>query len=311
MSAIRHFLDLSDVEPIELRRIIDYSRATKERRSNWLRGRVDEGAPLAGVLLALMFEKPSTRTRVSFDAAIRQLGGESLVLSTAEMQVGRGETMADTARVLSRYVDCIMIRTWGHDRLHELAEAATVPVINGLTDHSHPCQVMADVLTVEEKLGPIGGKTVTWCGDCCNVTNSWIHAAARFGFSLRIAAPRELRPGEDVIAWAKRQKADVTFFDDPKQGVEGAHCIVTDTWFSMNETRSAEKEALLAPYQVNADLMARAAPDAIFLHCLPAHRDEEVTGDVMDGPQSVVFDEAENRLHAQKGILAWCFDRIA
>ena len=306
----RHFLDLSAVPAAELRAILDWSRAVKQRREGQRKGRVDDGAPLSGAVLAMLFEKPSTRTRVSFDGAIRQLGGESLVLASAEMQVGRGETLADTARVLSRYVDVIMMRTLGHDRLEEVAEAASVPVINGLTDASHPCQVMADILTLEERIGPVAGRTVTWCGDCCNVTTSWIHAAARFGFTLNIAAPEALRPPRAVLDWAEGADARLRFFTDPRAAVEGADCIVTDTWFSMNEARSQDKERLLQPYQVTADLMRRAGPHAIFLHCLPAHRDEEVTAEVMDGPQSAVFDEAENRLHAQKGILAWCFGLV-
>jgi ornithine carbamoyltransferase len=306
----RHFLDLSDIAAPELRGILDWSRAVKQRRAGFRKGRPDDGAPLSGAVLAMLFEKPSTRTRVSFDGAIRQLGGESLVLSTAEMQIGRGETLADTARVLSRYVDVIMMRTFGHDRLEEVAMAASVPVINGLTDASHPCQVMADILTLEERIGPVAGRTVTWCGDCCNVTTSWIHAAARFGFTLNIAAPEALRPPRDVLDWAEENGAKLAFFTDPGKGVEGTDCVVTDTWFSMNETRSADKERLLQPYQVTSGLMHRAGPQAVFMHCLPAHRGEEVTAEVMDGPQSVVFDEAENRLHAQKGILAWCFGLI-
>lgn len=306
----RHFLDLSAVPAPELRAILDWSRAVKQRREGQRKGRVDDGAPLSGAVLAMLFEKPSTRTRVSFDGAIRQLGGESLVLSSAEMQVGRGETLADTARVLSRYVDVIMMRTHGQDRLEEVADAASVPVINGLTDASHPCQVMADILTLEERIGPVSGRTVTWCGDCCNVTTSWIHAAARFGFTLNIAAPEALRPPRAVLDWASGNGARLRFFTDPEAAVEGTDCIVTDTWFSMNEIRSQEKERLLQPYQVTAGLMRRAGPHAIFLHCLPAHRDEEVTAEVMDGPQSAVFDEAENRLHAQKGVLAWCFGLV-
>jgi ornithine carbamoyltransferase len=306
----RHFLDLADIAAPELRAILDWSRAMKDRRAGHLKGRIDDGAPLSGAVLAMLFEKPSTRTRVSFDGAIRQLGGESLVLSTAEMQVGRGETLADTARVLSRYVDVIMMRTFGHERLEEVASAASVPVINGLTDASHPCQVMADILTFEERIGPVAGRTVTWCGDCCNVTTSWIHAAARFGFAFNIAAPEALRPPRPVLDWAERNGAKLSFFTDPNAAVEGTDCVVTDTWFSMNETRSPQKELMLKPYQVTGDLMRRAGPDAIFMHCLPAHRDEEVTAEVMDGPQSAVFDEAENRLHAQKGILAWCFGQV-
>jgi ornithine carbamoyltransferase len=256
----------------------------------------------------MIFEKPSTRTRVSFDIAMRQLGGEAIMLTGQEMQLGRGETIADTARVLSRYVDAIMIRTLDHNTLAELARYATVPVINGLTKVSHPCQVMADVMTFEEHRGPIRGRTVAWSGDDNNVLASWMHAADRFDFSLRVATPPELAPKKPLTDWIKASGAAIMLTNDPEEAVTNADCVVTDTWVSMGD-RDADgrRHNMLTRYQVNAELMARAKPDAIFMHCLPAHRGEEVTDEVIDGPHSVVFDEAENRLHAQKGILAWCF----
>jgi len=298
-TAPRHFVDLTEVSAEELRRIIDHSRQMKadnDRRQPLLKDR----------MLAMIFDKPSTRTRVSFDVAMRQLGGETLFLTGSEMQLGRGETIADTARVLSRYVDAIMIRILDHEAMLELAENASIPVINGLTRLTHPCQVMADVLTFEEHRGPITGSTVAWTGDSNNVTASWVHAAARFNFSLRIASPEGLKPAPDLIEWSRSEKADVSVHDDPFEAVDGADCVVTDTWVSMGDGERERRHNLLKPYQVNDALMAAADPKAIFMHCLPAHRGEEVTDSVMDGPQSVVFDEAENRLHAQKGILAWC-----
>jgi ornithine carbamoyltransferase len=254
----------------------------------------------------MIFDRPSTRTRVSFDVAMRQLGGESITLTGQEMQLGRGETIADTARVLSRYVDGIMIRTLEHETLLELAQHATVPVINGLTHRSHPCQVLADVMTFEEHRGSIRGKTVAWSGDANNVLTSWVHAAGRLEFRLRVASPPELKPKKWLMDWIKASPADIRVGSDPEEAVKGADCVVTDTWVSMGDRDGARRHNLLKRYQVNPRLMARAKPDAIFMHCLPAHRGEEVSADVIDGPQSVVFDEAENRLHAQKGILAWC-----
>jgi ornithine carbamoyltransferase len=289
-----------------LRNILAAGAARKAARRGAPRAAADGDAPLSGRMLAMIFEKPSTRTRVSFDMAMRQLGGETMFLAASDMQTDRGETLADTARVLSRYVDAIVIRTYGQERLTELAEYATVPVINGLTDLSHPCQVMSDILTFEEKLGPVTGQAVAWCGDCSNVTTSWIHAAACFGFELRIASPELLQPRKAVLDWAKAHGADLKVTENPSVAVKDARCIVTDTWFSMNETRRGDKHNLLVPYQVNDELMQLASPDAIFMHCLPAHRGEEVTAEVIDGPRSVVFEEAENRLHAQKAILAWC-----
>lgn len=302
-NGIRHFLDLADLPPKELRRIIDLARDLKKRRGG-ARGE----PPFAGCTLAMIFDKPSTRTRVSFDVAMRQLGGEAIMLTGSEMQLGRGETIADTARVLSRYVDCIMIRILDHKKLIEFAEHATVPVISGLTKFSHPCQVMADLLTFEEKKGPIRGKTVAWTGDANNVLTSWVHAAARFDFALRVATPKEFAPRPALRDWAKREGAAVSFLRDPEEAAAGADCIVTDTWVSMGDKDGKKRHNIFKPYQVNRGLLKLAKRDAIFMHCLPAHRGEEVTDDVIDGPQSVVFDEAENRLHAQKGILAWCLE---
>jgi len=254
----------------------------------------------------MIFDKPSTRTRVSFDVAMRQLGGDVVMLTGQEMQLGRGETIADTARVLSRYVDAIMIRILNHEALVELARHATVPVINGLTRLSHPCQVMADVMTFEEKKGHINGHTVAWTGDANNVLSSWMHAAKSFDFRLKVATPPELKIDRKMTLWARESGAKIDIGHDPEEAVAGADCVVTDTWVSMGDRDGERRHNLLRAYQVNARLMAQAKPDAIFMHCLPAHRGDEVTGEVIDGPQSVVFDEAENRLHAQKGILAWC-----
>ncbi len=297
--SIRHFLDLIDVPATELRGMIEAARAIKANRQQ-------AGRPLAGKTLAMIFERPSTRTRVSFEVAMRQLGGDTILLTAEEMQLGRGELLADTARVLSRYVDAIMIRTLDAGELLEIARHATVPVINGLTRHSHPCQVMADVMTFEEHLGPIRGRTVAWSGDANNVLTSWMQAAERFDFRLRVATPPELAPKKQLSDWAKSSGAAIQIGTDPEDAVKGADCVVTDTWVSMGDRNGPRRHNLLKRYQVNARLMARAKPDAIFMHCLPAHRGEEVTDDVIDGPQSVVFDEAENRLHAQKGILTWC-----
>jgi ornithine carbamoyltransferase len=302
-NGVRHFIDLCDISTKDLRGMIDASRAMKERLK---RDGQPGKAPLKGKTLAMIFDRPSTRTRVSFDVAMRQLGGESITLTGQEMQLGRGETIADTARVLSRYVDGIMIRTLEHENLLELARHATVPVINGLTHRSHPCQVLADVMTFEEHRGLIRGKTVAWSGDANNVLTSWVHAAGCFEFRLRVASPPELKPKKWLMDWIKASPADIRIGSDPEEAVKGADCVVTDTWVSMGDRDGARRHNLLKRYQVNARLMARAKPDAIFMHCLPAHRSEEVTADVIDGPQSVVFDEAENRLHAQKGILAWC-----
>lgn len=301
----RHFLDISDLPAETLRRIIDMAHAMKragKRTPAKLRPKGIEDR-----VLVMIFEKPSTRTRVSFDVAMRQLGGGALSLNHTDLQLGRGESVADTARVLSRYADGIMIRANSHDTLVDLAQNASIPVINGLTDRSHPCQVMADVQTFEEHLGPIKGRTVAWVGDGNNVAVSWTHAAAKFGFKLRLACPKSLYPEASAIAWVERQKAAIEIGDDPEKAVKGADCVVTDTWVSMGQSDAAARKKKLAPYAVDAKLMAKAAKGAIFMHCLPAYRGHEVSEDVLEGPQSVVFDEAENRLHAQKAILAWCF----
>jgi ornithine carbamoyltransferase len=298
----RHFLDLRDFDPATLRHMLDVA-------ANYKRAGVSS-RPLAGRTLALIFEKPSTRTRVSFEVGMRQLGGDVIVLSARDMQSGRGESPADTARVLSRYVDAIMLRTDSVAKLKEMAAYASVPVINGLTEVSHPCQLMADVLTFEEHRGPIAGQVVAWCGDGNNVARSWIEAAVRFGFTLRLATPDALRPPAELLAWARAQGGKIGLTDDPEQAVAGARCVVTDTWVSMADDPNTNRHNMLAPYRVTRALMAKAASDALFMHCLPAHRGEEVTEDVIDGPQSVVFDEAENRLHAQKGVLAWALGAV-
>jgi ornithine carbamoyltransferase len=301
-NGIRHFLDLTEIPVADLRGMIEAGRAMKQHRSNGTGG----PGPLAGKTLALIFERPSTRTRVSFEVAMQQLGGRVIALTGQEMQLGRGETIADTARVMSRYVDAIVIRILDHRALAELAQHATVPVINGLTRRSHPCQVMADVMTFEERKGPIRGRTVAWTGDANNVLASWMHAAQRFEFRLRVATPPELAPSKDLMKWVKGSGAAIELGRDPEAAVKSADCVVTDTWVSMGDKDSGRRHNLLTRYQVNERLMRLAKPDAVFMHCLPAHRGEEVTDAVIDGPQSVVFDEAENRLHAQKGILAWC-----
>jgi ornithine carbamoyltransferase len=302
----RHFLDLADFDGSVLRTLIASARQRKEARVGLPRGSIDNDSPLPGRILALIFEKPSTRTRISFDVGMQELGGNTIMLTGAEMQLGRGESIGDTARVLSRFVDAIMIRTLDHATLTELAAFASVPVINGLTKLSHPCQVMADVMTFEEKKGPIRGRVVAWTGDCNNVCTSWIHAAARFDFTLRVAAPDVLGPRPGLRKWARNSGARVIFTNDPAAAVTDADCVVTDTWVSMGDKAATKRRALLKPYQVNRALMSLARRDAIFMHCLPAHRGEEVTDEVIDGSQSAVFDEAENRLHVQKAILLWC-----
>ncbi len=303
-TAIRHFLDLDEIDAKTLRRIIDAAHAMKKAGK-----RVPARLKPKGIkddVLVMIFEKPSTRTRVSFDVAMRQLGGQTIMLNQNDLQLGRGESIADTARVLSRYADAIMIRANSHKALLDLAKYATVPVINGLTDKTHPCQIMADIMTFEESVGPIKGRTVAWVGDGNNVAASWMQAAAKFGFELRVACPDELAPKDDIVDWVRREKANVSIMTDPAKAVRGVDCIVTDTWVSMGDTDGARRKQLLKPYAVDAALMAKAAKGAIFMHCLPAYRGNEVTEEVLEGPQSVVFDEAENRLHAQKAILAWC-----
>ena len=302
--AVRHFIDIDALDAKTLRRILDAAHAMKKAGKKVpakLRPRDIEDK-----VLVMIFEKPSTRTRVSFDIAMRQLGGQTIALNHTDLQIGRGESIPDTARVLSRYADAIMIRANAHQTVLELAEHAGIPIINGLTEKSHPCQIMADVMTFEESKGPIKGRTVAWVGDGNNVAVSWMHAAVRFGFKLRIGCPAQLKPEKTVLDWVKQQGDHVVLSDDAAVAVKGADCVVTDTWVSMGQTDAARRKQLLAPYTVDDKLMARAAKDAIFMHCLPAYRGLEVSQSVLDGPQSVVFDEAENRLHAQKAILAWC-----
>jgi ornithine carbamoyltransferase len=303
-----HFLDINKTDPAQLRGMIDQAAAMKRARANRPKGALDDDQPLAGRMVALIFEKPSTRTRVSFDVGVRQMGGQTMVLTGSEMQLGHGETIADTARVLSRYVDLIMLRTYEEDVLLEMAEHATVPVINGLTNRTHPCQIMADIQTYEEHRGPIAGKKVVWCGDGNNVFASFAHAAGKFGFDLIFSGPEPLDPERVFLEEARAKGVAVEIIRDPARAVAGADLVVTDTWVSMHDSQTTRERRhnQLRPYQVNAALMAQAKPDALFMHCLPAHRNEEVTDAVMDGPQSVVFDEAENRLHAQKAILRWC-----
>jgi ornithine carbamoyltransferase len=301
---MNHFLDIHKTAPTDLRSIIDSAAAMKSARQGRPRGALDDDQPLKDHMVALIFEKPSTRTRVSFDVGVRQMGGQTMVLSGADMQLGHGETIADTARVLSRYVDLIMIRTFEEQTLLEMAEHATVPVINGLTNRSHPCQIMADIMTFEEHNGPIKGKRVVWSGDGNNVFASFAHAAKQFDFDLVFTGPETLDPERSLDGL-------YTAIRNPHDAVQGADLVVTDTWVSMHDPQSARERRhnQLRGYQVNADLMAQAKPDALFMHCLPAHREDEATSEVMDGPRSVVFDEAENRLHAQKAILRWCLDK--
>jgi ornithine carbamoyltransferase len=303
-STPKHFLGLLDLSTGELRRILQMSIDMKKAR---VKGAPSEQRPLTGKTLAMIFDRPSTRTRVSFDVGMRELGGETIMLTGAEMQLGRGETIADTARVLSRYVEGIVIRILSQDDMIEMAAHATVPVINGLTKQSHPCQVMADILTFEEWRGPIRGRKIAWSGDYNNVLSSWIDASARFDFTLDIACPRELQPSAQRLGSARAAGARIVIREDPYAAVKDASAVISDCWVSMGDEDEGRRHNLLHPYQVNSALMKNAASDAIFLHCLPAHRGEEVTDDIIDGPQSAVWDEAENRLHAQKGVLAWCF----
>ncbi|CUH39766.1 Ornithine carbamoyltransferase [Jannaschia seosinensis] len=305
---MRHFLDIHRTDPGDLRAILENANAMKTARAGRPKGTPDDDLPLAGRMVALIFEKPSTRTRVSFDMGVRQMGGGTMVLSGAEMQLGHGETIADTARVLSRYVDLIMIRTFGEDILHEMAEHASVPVINGLTDNSHPCQIMADVMTFEEHRGPIAGKRVAWMGDGNNVAQSFLHAAVSFGFDFTFSGPVQLDPPEALVKAAREAGCDVRIERDPERAVSDADLVVTDTWVSMGDAESSRQRRhnLLRPFQVNERLMRAAPDDALVMHCLPAHRGEEITDAVLDGPRSVVFDEAENRLHAQKAVVRWC-----
>ncbi len=306
-----NFLDIHKTETTDLRGMIESAKTIKNARAGLPKGALDEDQPLKNHMVALIFEKPSTRTRVSFDVGVRQMGGQSMVLSGKEMQLGHGETIADTARVLSRYVDLIMIRTFEEQVLLELAEYADVPVINGLTDRTHPCQIMADILTYEEHRGSIAGKKVVWSGDGNNVCASFLHAAGQFGFDMTFTGPAVLDPEDEFVALARSKGVNVSIERNPQVAVEGADLVVTDTWVSMHDSQSARERRhnQLRPYQVDEALMRHAKPDALFMHCLPAHRDEEATSAVMDGPHSVIFDEAENRLHAQKAIMKWCLDK--
>ncbi|WP_133489211.1 ornithine carbamoyltransferase [Aliiroseovarius marinus] len=308
---MKHFLDINATETGELKNIISEAHRIKAARAGRPKGALDDEKPLDGHMVALIFEKPSTRTRVSFDVGVRQMGGETMVLSGSEMQLGHGETVADTAKVLSRYVDMIMIRTFEEATLLEMAEYADVPVINGLTNRSHPCQIMADILTYEEHRGSIEGKKVVWAGDGNNVCASFLHAAGQFGFDLTFTGPEPLDPEMAFVEEARAKGVNVEIVRDPVKAVEGADLLVADTWVSMHDAPSARERRhnLLRPYQINDELMAHAKPDALFMHCLPAHREEEVTNSVMDGPQSVIFDEAENRLHAQKAVMRWCLGK--
>ena len=302
MSITRHFLDIDKSDLSTLRSILD--RATRFKN-----GMPGMESLLKGKTLVMIFEKPSTRTRVSFEVGMQQLGGNIVVMGEKDSQLGRGETIADTARVLSRYADILMLRTDAHQKLLDLAKYASIPVINGLTDESHPCQIMADILTFEEHRGPIDGKIIAWVGDGNNVATSWLHASVKLGFEFRIATPPELKLKQEQISWAENQGGHVTVFRDALEAVDGADCIITDTWVSMGDDQERVKRLeLLSSYQVNASLMTKAKNNALFMHCLPAHRGEEVTDEVIDGPQSVIWDETENRLHAHKGILAWCLN---
>lgn len=300
------FLDIHKTDPADLRQMIDQARHMKDARKGQPKGTPDADQPLANHIVALIFEKPSTRTRVSFDVGVRQMGGQTLVLSGSDMQFGHGETVADTARVLSRYVDLIMIRTFDESTLLEMAEYASVPVINGLTDRTHPCQIMADVMTFEEHHGPIRGKKVVWTGDGNNVCASFLHAAGQFGFDLTFAGPEALDPEAEFVELARSKGVKVEIERDAEKAVQGADLVVADTWISMHDAKSESRHNLLKPYQVNDRLMGEAKNDALFMHCLPAYREVEVTESVLDGPQSVIFDEAENRLHAQKAVMRWC-----
>ncbi len=297
----QHFLDIDGLEQATLRKILDKSRELKASDLNSIK-------PLTGKTIALIFEKPSTRTRVSFEVAIYQLGGNSVTLNKGDIQLGRGETIADTARVLSRYVDMIVIRCFKHETLTEAAKHSSVPIINGLSDHSHPCQIMADIMTFEEKLGNIQDKIVAWLGDCNNVCNTWLVASVKFGFHMRIACPAMFHPSPQVTEWVRQNNWRYEIMVSPQKAVKDSDCVVTDTWVSMGqeEMETWERVKILSPYQVNDKMMAHAKKEAIFLHCLPAHRGQEVSDAVIDGPQSVVWDEAENRLHTQKAIMMWC-----
>ena len=306
-----NFLDIKTIESSELKQIIQTALEIKKSRSSLTKGALDSDKALDGQIVALIFEKPSTRTRISFDVGVRQMGGQTIVLSGKDMQLGHGETIADTARVLSRYVDLIMLRTYEEATLHEMAQFATVPVINGLTNFSHPCQIMADILTYEDHRGSIEGKKIVWSGDGNNVFNSYAHAAEKFNFNLTFTGPETLEPDRKLIEQARQNGTKISIEIDPAAAMRDADLVVTDTWISMHDLQSARERRhnQLRPYQVNKELIAHAKPDALFMHCLPAHRDEEATSEIMDGKNSVIFDEAENRLHIQKAIMRWCLDK--
>jgi ornithine carbamoyltransferase len=310
MTAPRHFIDLWKLDGATLRLLLDDAHARKAARKGWPQGKVDADAPAKDRVLSMIFQKNSTRTRFSFDAAMRQLGGSAIISTASDMQLGRGETIEDTAKVLSRMVDAVMIRANSHADVERFAQVSTVPVINGLTDKSHPCQIMADILTIEEHRGPIAGKTIAWVGDGNNVCSSFIHAAPLLGFELKIACPAIYHADLHDLARAEGLQGRVSMTTDPKAAVSGADVVVADTWVSMGDTDHDERLAALEPYQVDDKLMDLAADNGVFLHCLPAHRGEEVTDAVLDGPRSLVWDEAENRIHAQKSVLAWCFGAI-
>ena len=306
-----NFLDIKTIESSELKKIIQTALEIKKSRSGFTKGALDSDKALEGEIVALIFEKPSTRTRISFDVGVRQMGGQTIVLSGKDMQLGHGETIADTARVLSRYVDLIMLRTYEEATLHEMAQFATVPVINGLTNFSHPCQIMADILTYEEHRGSIEGKKIVWSGDGNNVFNSYAHAAEKFNFNLTFTGPETLEPDRKLIEQARQNGTKISIEIDPAAAMRDADLVVTDTWISMHDLQSARERRhnQLRPYQVNRELLSHAKSNALFMHCLPAHRDEEATSEVMDGKHSVIFDEAENRLHIQKAIMRWCLEK--
>jgi len=310
MTQPRHFIDLWKLDGATLRLLLDDAHARKTARKGWPQGKVDADAPAKDRVLSMIFQKNSTRTRFSFDAAMRQLGGSAIISTSNDMQLGRGETIEDTAKVLSRMVDAVMIRANSHADVERFAQVSSVPVINGLTDKSHPCQIMADILTIEEHRGPIAGKTIAWVGDGNNVCSSFIHAAPLLGFELKIACPAVYHADLHDLARAEGLQGRVSMTTDPKAAVSGADVVVADTWVSMGDTDHDERLAALEPYQVDDRLMDLAADNGVFLHCLPAHRGEEVTDAVLDGPRSLVWDEAENRIHAQKSVLAWCFGAI-
>jgi ornithine carbamoyltransferase len=306
----RHFLNLADAGGEAIGAMLNDALDRKAARQAWPKGRPDADAPLAGRVLAMIFEKNSTRTRVSFDMAMRQLGGSAIVMESGGMQLGRGESIADTARVLSRMVDGIMIRTDDHDKIEELARHASVPVINGLTDRSHPCQIMADLLTLVERGLALPGLQIAWLGDGNNVLHSLLEAAGLMKFAVRIGGPEGYEPDPDVVERARRAGAEVTLLRDARAAVAGAQVVVTDCWISMGQAGGEAQIAAMTPYRVDEQLMAAAAPGAVFMHCLPAHRGEEVTDQVIDGGASAVWDEAENRLHAQKSVLRWVFGQL-